>query len=183
MKQHDVFQCSTMSSSMPDRAWLDEPELAETVPVAYRDYLKAMHTAGANPQSGDPHAPPQGYALMLINEKKESDAGIRIVVSGDTAGGEGRFPGYTEHRELQALAEAGIPPLQVIRDGTQVSADALGLRDRDSLVVGKRADFIVLRANPLDDMKNTRKISAVYVDGRAIDRAAMREHWTGIAGR
>jgi imidazolonepropionase-like amidohydrolase len=183
MKQHDVFQCSTMSSSMPDRAWLDEPELAETVPAAYRDYMKAMRTAGANPQSGDPHAAPQGYALMLINEKKESDAGIRIVISGDTAGGEGRFPGYTEHRELQALAEAGIPPLQVIRDGTQVSADALGLRDMDSLVVGKRADFIVLDANPLDEMKNTRKISAVYVDGRAIDRAAMREHWTGVSGR
>ena len=120
---------------------------------------------------------------MLINEKKESDAGIRIVISGDTAGGEGRFPGYTEHRELQALAEAGIPPLQVIRDGTQVSADALGLRDMDSLVAGKRADFIVLDANPLDEMKNTRKISAVYVDGRAIDRAAMREHWTGVSGR
>jgi imidazolonepropionase-like amidohydrolase len=53
----------------------------------------------------------------------------------------------------------------------------------DSLVVGKRADFIVLDANPLDEMKNTRKISAVYVDGRAIDRAAMREHWTGVSGR
>jgi imidazolonepropionase-like amidohydrolase len=175
MKQNDVFQCSTMSSAMPDRAWLDEPELAETVPVAYRDYMKAMRTGGGNTQSGDPNAPSRTYSVMLINEKKESDAGIRIVISGDTAGGEGRFPGYTEHRELQALAEAGIPPLQVIRDGTQVSADALGLRDMDSLAAGKRADFIVLNANPLDDLKNTRKISAVYVEGRAIDRGAMRD--------
>jgi imidazolonepropionase-like amidohydrolase len=106
-----------------------------------------------------------------------------MVLSGDTSGGDGRFPGYTEHRELQALAEAGIQLMQVIRDGTQVSADALGLRDMDSLAVGKRADFIVLDANPLDDIKNTRKISAVYVDGQAIDRAAMREHWSATAGR
>ena len=47
----------------------------------------------------------------------------------------------------------------------------------DSLVVGKRADFIVLNANPLDHMNNTRNISAVYVDGKAIDRAGMRERW------
>jgi len=61
------------------------------------------------------------------------------------------------------LAEAGIAPLQVIHDGTQAGADLLGLRDMDSLAVGKRADFIVLSANPLDHMKNTRNISAVYV--------------------
>jgi imidazolonepropionase-like amidohydrolase len=119
---------------------------------------------------------------MLINEKKESDAGIRIVISGDTGGGEGRFPGYMEHRELQALAEAGIPLRQVIHDGTQVAADALGVRDMDSLVAGKRADFLVLDANPLDDIRNTRKISAVYVDGRAIDREAMRERWSSASG-
>ncbi len=183
MKQHDVFQCSTLSSSLMDRAWLDEPALAATVPAGYRDYMKALRANGANAKPRDPNAPPQGYALMLINEKKESDAGIRIVLSGDTTGGEGRFPGYTEHLELQALAEAGIPPLQVLHDGTQVSADALGLREMDSLAAGKVADFIVLDANPLDDIKNTRKISAVYVNGQPIDRAAMREHWSGSSGR
>lgn len=115
----------------------------------------------------------------MINEKKEADAGIRIVIGGDTGGGEGWFPGYTEHRELQALAEAGIPPLQVIHDGTQVGADILGLQDMDSLAAGKRADFIVLDANPIEDMKNTRQISAVYYEGKAIDRAAMRERWSG----
>jgi imidazolonepropionase-like amidohydrolase len=145
--------------------------------------MKALRASGANTKPRDPNAPPQGYALMLINEKKESDAGIRIVLSGDTTGGEGRFPGYTEHLELQALAEAGIPPLQVLHDGTQVSADALGLREMDSLAAGKVADFIVLDANPLDDIKNTRKISAVYVNGQPIDRAAMREHWSGSSGR
>jgi imidazolonepropionase-like amidohydrolase len=183
MKQHDVFQCSTMSSAMPDREWLDEPQLADTVPLSYRNSMKAMRAGGEAPPPKDPNAPPRGYALMLLSAKKESDAGIRMVLSGDTSGGEGRFPGYTEHRELQALAEAGIPLMQVIRDGTQVSADALGLRDMDSLAAGKRADFIVLDANPLDDIRNTRKISAVYVDGQAIDRAAMRERWSATAGR
>ncbi len=45
MKDHDVFQCSTMSSSMPDRAWLDEPQLAESVPLDYRNYMKAMRVS------------------------------------------------------------------------------------------------------------------------------------------
>ena len=179
IKQHNVFQCSTMASAMPGRSWLDEPELADTVPASYLNYMKAMKAAPAP----DPHGPPRGYALMLITAKKESDAGIRMVISGDTSGGEGRFPGYMEHLEMQSLAEAGIAPMQVIRDGTQVSADALGLRDMDSLVAGKRADFIVLNANPLDDIKNTRKIFAVYVDGQAIDRAAMRDHWSDATGR
>jgi imidazolonepropionase-like amidohydrolase len=177
MKQHNVFQCSTISTGIPGKDWLDEPQLAETVPQAYRDYLKAQRGPG-NQQPRDPNAPPRGYALTLINEKKEADAGITIVIGGDTGGGEGWFPGYTEHRELQALAEAGIPPLQVIHDGTQVGADELGLKNMDSLAAGKQADFIVLDANPLEDMKNTRKISAVYYEGKAIDRAAMREHWS-----
>jgi imidazolonepropionase-like amidohydrolase len=183
MKQHNVFQCSTISAFMPDREWLDEPQLAETVPASYRNYMKAMRTSGENPPTKDPNAPQRGYPMLLLSAKKESDAGIRMVLSGDTGGGEGRFPGYTEHRELQALAEAGIPLMQVIRDGTQVSADALGLQNMDSLAAGKRADFIVLDANPLDDIKNTRKISAVYVDGKAIDRAAMREHWSATGSR
>ncbi len=50
----------------------------------------------------------------------------------------------------------------------------------DSLVVGKRADFVVLDANPLDDIRNTRKISAVYVEGRPIDRVAIRERWSRV---
>ena len=183
MKEHNVFQCSTISAFMPDREWLDEPQLADTVPESYRNYLKAMRTGGETRQPKDPNAPQRGYPMLLLSAKKESDAGIRMVLSGDTSGGEGRFPGYTEHRELQALAEAGIPLMQVIHDGTQVSAAALGLHDMDSVAAGKRADFIVLDANPLDDIKNTRRISAVYVDGHAIDRAAMRANWSATAGR
>jgi imidazolonepropionase-like amidohydrolase len=177
MKEHDVFQASTISAGSPDRTWLDEPQLAETVPQVVIAGLKAARRNPAPPQAANPNAPPRGYSLTLLNEKTESDAGIRIVIGGDTGGGEGWLPGYTEHRELQSLAEAGITPLQVIHDGTQAGADLLGLRDMDSLVAGKRADFIVLNGNPLDHMKNTRNISAVYVDGKAIDRAGMRERW------
>ena len=177
MKAHDVFQASTISAGSPDRTWLDEPQLAETVPQVVIAPLKAARRNPAPAQTANLNAPPRGYILTLRNEKMESDAGIRIVIGGDTGGGEGWFPGYTEHRELQSLAEAGIAPLEVIHDGTQAGADLLGLRDMDSLVVGKRADFVVLNANPLDQMKNTRNISAVYVDGKAIDRAGMRERW------
>ena len=74
-----------------------------------------------------------------------------------------------------------MPPLEVIRAATQVGAEVLGLDDRGTLASGKRADFIVLEANPLEDMANSRRIAAVYRDGIAIDRAALSARWSGPA--
>ena len=106
-----------------------------------------------------------------------SDAGVRITLCGDT-GITGQFFGYAEHRELEVLAAAGLTPLQVIRAGTATPAEILGLKDLGTLAPGKRADFIVLNANPLERLSNTRQIAAVYRAGRAIDREAMRAAWT-----
>lgn len=102
------------------------------------------------------------------------DAGVRVVFSADT-GLLTQFPGFAEHRELEALVAAGVSPLAAIESATQRSADLLGLTDRGALEPGKRADFIVLDADPLVHMPNTRKIDSVHLQGRPLDRRAIRD--------
>jgi len=69
---------------------------------------------------------------------------------------------------------AGIPPAKVLVAATRTSAEILGLDDLGMVAVGNSADFVVLDANPLDDITNTRKISSVYLRGHRVDREKLR---------
>jgi imidazolonepropionase-like amidohydrolase len=172
MKRNHAFQCSNLSGMAP-RDWLDSPVLHETVSAS------AIESFKSQPSPTNPSI----YATSERNEKIESDAGIRIVLCGDTGGVLGQFPGFTEHRELQSLVDAGISPLQVIHDATEVSAETLGLLDLGQLVSGKSADFIVLNANPLDNIANTLQIAAIYKKGQPIDRDSLRARIASERGR
>ena len=68
------------------------------------------------------------------------------------------------------MVTAGMTPMQVIVASTRNSAEFLRMADAGTLQAGKSADFIVLDANPLDDITNTRRISSVYLRGAAVDR-------------
>jgi imidazolonepropionase-like amidohydrolase len=84
-------------------------------------------------------------------------------------------PGVAFHRELQLLAAAGIPPLQVLRIATRNGAAALGvLGETGTVEAGKRADLVVLTADPLADLANTRQIERVYLRGTPYERARLR---------
>jgi len=93
----------------------------------------------------------------------------------------GVHPGHTfgsgEHVELARWVGLGLTPSQAITAATQRPAELLGLKDMGTLATGKRADFIVLDANPLDDIHNTRRISSVYLDGAKIDREVLAARW------
>jgi imidazolonepropionase-like amidohydrolase len=109
------------------------------------------------------------YAILQRSLKKLSDAGARIVLGGDTGLQDDPF-GFAEHRELELMVEAGMTPMQAIVAATSSGADFLRLKDTGILAPGKRADFLVLDDNPLEDITNTRRIAQVFLKGRAVNR-------------
>jgi imidazolonepropionase-like amidohydrolase len=106
-------------------------------------------------------------------------AGVRIGVGTDGGGQQGdQFIGWTMHTEMENMVAAGMTPAQVLVAATRGSAEILGLDGLGTVAPGRSADFVVLDANPLDDITNTRKISAVYLRGKAVDRAKLKAGWT-----
>lgn len=102
------------------------------------------------------------------NLKILSDAGITIAMGTDVGGGDGRWQGYFEHVELAMMVEAGMTPMQVLVAATGAAADVSELDHLGRIQPGKVADLLVLDANPLDDILNTREIHSVWIAGRRI---------------
>ena len=103
------------------------------------------------------------FGIQARNLAKLNAAGARIVLGSD-----GNRP-WGPHEEMRDMVIAGMTPMQVIVAATRNSAEYLRI-DAGTLQAGKSADFIVLDANPLDDITNTRRISAVVLRGAAVDR-------------
>ena len=104
------------------------------------------------------------FGIQARNLAKLNAAGARI-----TLGTDGNRP-WGPHEEMLDMVSAGMTPMQVIVAATRNSAEFLRLADAGMLQAGKSADFIVLDANPLDDITNTRRISTVILRGAAVDR-------------
>jgi imidazolonepropionase-like amidohydrolase len=111
-----------------------------------------------------------GLEVANRNLKKLADAGVKIAMGTDT-GPPARFQGYFELMELEMMAKAGLTPRQVLASATRDAARCMKLDAQVGTLEGNKwADFVVLDANPLDDIANVRKISAVYVAGNAVTR-------------
>ena len=149
-------------------SWLDGP-VREAAPGAMIDRVKAGF-AGRDEATASANR--ERYAILQRTVAKLAKAGARIALGSDTGIQDHPF-GITDHRELELLVEAGMTPMQVLIAATSTSAAYLKLADEGALAAGKRANFMVLDANPLDDITNTRRIAAVYVNGREVDRRAL----------
>jgi imidazolonepropionase-like amidohydrolase len=164
-KQHPNVQ---LIPNLPDRGmggnltWLSE--------TVAPDALKKMQEAEAARKPGVPEA----FAIQARNLAKLNAAGVRIGMGTD-----GPSAGWNPHVEMADMVAAGMTPAQVVVAATRTSAEILQRADLGTVAVGKSADFIVLDANPLDDITNTRRIASVYLRGTAVDRAGLRARWTG----
>ena len=108
------------------------------------------------------------WKIQAQNLAKINAVGVKIVVGTD-----GNTP-WAPHVEMEDMVAAGMTPMQVLTAATKNGAEFLRIADMGTIEANKSADFIVLDANPLDDIRNTRKINAVYLKGAAIDRAPFR---------
>lgn len=110
---------------------------------------------------------PGFLSMAQRNLKAMSDAGIPFAMGTDS-GGPLRFPGYAEHEEMKLMIDAGLTPMQAIVASTASGAKFLRAKDIGTLERGKWADMIVLDADPVADIRNSRAIHAVYIAGRQV---------------
>lgn len=147
-------------------AWLDEPLFERFLPPGSRAYLRSepfLATVRAKPEFSE--LPPD-LERALRNTARMHRAGLRVGFGTD-AGVSNRVIGFSEHRELELLVHhAQLTPAEALRTATVASADLLRLGDEiGTLEPGRRADVVVLRADPLADIVHTRAVDAVWLDG------------------
>ena len=152
----------------------DDPLLRETIsPGQIREHW-GDYLARLTPQSVE-RARANLRQLGATNALKLRDAGMKIVLGSDT--GQTRFfIGWMGQLEMENWVYLGLTPMEAIVAATRDSAEMAHL-NTGMVAPGKSADFIVLDANPLEDIGNTRKINKVYLRGQEVDRAGMRKRW------
>ena len=120
-------------------------------------------------------APDPLFSLQCRNLAKNHEAGMIIGMGTDSGGVTIPFSvAWTAHAEMRDMVTCGLSPMEAIMSATSVNAGILGLDDLGIVAEGKNASFVVLDANPLDDISNTRRISRVYLRGTEVDRDALR---------
>jgi imidazolonepropionase-like amidohydrolase len=195
LTSHDEQKCDALvrllarsqTWQVPTLAWqrggtfLDQRDLKHQpldkyVPAYWRDVTWRRFTDEMMPDLlKDPLALRQEYFarnLQMVGTMHR--AGVPFMAGTDTAPGVYIMPGFSLHDELANFVEAGFTPMEALQTATSNPAKFLDAEATfGSIGPGKTADLVLLSANPLDDIHNTQKISAVIADGRLFDRAAL----------
>ncbi len=175
IKQKKASYCPTLTRELSTFVYEDTAEFFSD-PFFLREYdtttIKPLLDPARQQKMRDSKSA-QTYKKQLpvakANLKTLCNQGVPIVFGTDS-GVPTRFIGYFEHIEMSMMADAGLTPQQILVSATKNPAEYLGLKDVGTLVPGHWADFLVLDADPLSDIKNVRKINAVFIAGHEVSR-------------
>jgi imidazolonepropionase-like amidohydrolase len=180
LAQNQTWQVPTLAwqrgGTFLDQSDLKHEPLAKYVPAYWRDVTWRRFTDEMMPDLlRDPLALRREYFahnLQMVGALHH--AGVPFMAGTDTAPGVYIVPGFSLHDELANFVEAGFTPMESLQTATSNPARFLGMEASfGSVEPGKIADLVLLRANPLEDIRNTRKISFVVSNGQLFDRAAL----------
>ena len=175
MKQRGVYYIPTLTVDSSSFAFVEHPEwkndpfLQEAVSTELLDMLTS--DAAKQKEEHDPNLAlhKRDFANDEKNLKLAYDAGVKVGFGTDSGAIPARIPGFAEHHELEMMVQSGLTPMQAIMCATKTNAELLGIeKTTGTLTVGKNADLIVLDGNPLDGIRNTQKIVAVWHEGREV---------------
>lgn len=176
LKKRDVCVCPTLMREVSTFIYESTPTFfADRWFLKYADpQVVEKLKDPARQQAMRNSASAQRYKLALEvasrNLKKLSDAGVTIAMGTDT-GPPARFQGYFEQMELELMAKAGLTPRQILASATRDAARCMKIENEvGTLETGKWADFVVLNADPLADIKNTRSIDSVWIAGNRVSQ-------------
>ncbi|MFL5395765.1 MAG: amidohydrolase family protein [Myxococcales bacterium] len=178
MKKRGTFYVATLNVDesaymfAEDPSFAQDPMLVKAVSPVTMEQIQSdeyKKSVANNPNLAKIKA---AAANGMKNVKKLQDAGVRIAFGTDSGAQPVRVPGWAEHRELELLVKAGLTPMQALVAATKTSAAMIHASDRGTIEAGKRADFLVLQANPLEDIRNTRALLTIYNGGREVQPRA-----------
>ena len=140
-----------------------EPGILKVAP----ELREALETMGTPPPKAEQSA--ATFRAMVATVRVLHQAGVPIV-----AGTDQTIPGFSLDREIELHVQAGFTPMEAIQSATLVPARAMGMeKDSGTIEVGKRADVILVDGNPLENISDIRKVSAVFAAGKMYQPAAL----------
>ena len=156
-----------------DKSDFSRDPLTKYAPAAWKDHTWPMFTTDIlKDMDTDPLPIREKFTdkeLEIVGAMHR--AGVPFLAGTDTAAGVHVFPGFSLHEELEYFVRAGFTPLEALQTATRNPALFFGRSDMGSVQKGKIADLVLLDADPLTDIRNTRKIRAVVLNGRYLSRS------------
>lgn len=186
-----TLRCTYGDLSIFDKSLLDDPRFAEALPSSIVSYLKsdegkAAQAAMTNEykqaiaqlegKDVDPlKAMSVGAQRASATLRVMSSEDVKLLFGTDTPSNEGigNPPGLNGRLELNHWFEAGVPLPRILRAATIDNAAAFGMSDRGTIEVGKRADLLLLRQNPLENVAAYDTIDTIFLDGQPVSRASL----------
>ena len=175
MKQHGTWYIATLDLDEATFLWATHPPIMDT-PFFQHAVSPGLAAHFADPAwrkkvLGDTKTVAEAKAALTQNKanlRTLVKAGVHVGFGTDSGANTERIPGFAEHRELHLSVDAGLTPMEAITLATRNAAAEMHLEDRGVIAAGKRADLLVLDADPSADIDNADRIAGVWHNGKRV---------------